>query len=264
MAFLTLNYESHFLHCNHDIGIILPDCSRDVSPKEFYNNKTKYPVLWLLHGTFGDYSDWVRKSKIELYACERNLIVVMPSALNSFYSNWDSFATGYSMWDYLTEELMPLIYNWFPASSDQKDNFIGGLSMGGFGAIKYATAYPEKFAGVAILSAYAYNTNFLNEKQLDSRTKNNIVNAGGFEAFKGSIENTWERMKEIREKEKFPKLYCACGKQDFLYQECCAFNEYMKSLDIQFCFETGEGSHEWRFWDKYIERALDYFEIKCI
>ena len=76
-------------------------------------------MLWLLHGTFGDHTDWVRKTNIEMYATERNLVVVMPSALNSNYSNWNDYMLGYRMFDFLTEELMPMIYGWFPVSDNK-------------------------------------------------------------------------------------------------------------------------------------------------
>ena len=130
MALLTLNFESKYLGGNHNVGVILPDCPYGAVPRKFYEEQKKYKVLWLLHGTFGDYSDWIRKSMIELYATEKNLLVVMPSALNSDYENWPNFGLGFNMWDYFFEELMPLVYNWFPASQDRKDNYIAGLSMG--------------------------------------------------------------------------------------------------------------------------------------
>ena len=119
---------------------------RDKTPAEFYGSGKKYKVLWLLHGTFGDHTDWIRKSNIELYACEKDLIVVMPSALNSNYAEWAKFSIGFDMYHYLTEELMPLVYNWFPASDKREDNFIAGLSMGGRGTLVYALNHPEKFA----------------------------------------------------------------------------------------------------------------------
>ena len=96
MALATLNFESQYLNGNTTVSIILPDKTRDVTPQSFYGSGNKYPVLWLLHGTFGDHSDWVRKSMIELYAREQDLVVVMPSALNSDYSNWDDCMMGYA------------------------------------------------------------------------------------------------------------------------------------------------------------------------
>ena len=100
MAYLNLNINSKYLGGNTDISIILPDRPFLADPAKFYKSKKKYKVLWLLHGTFGDHSDWIRKSMIELYACEKDLIVVMPSGLNTVYENWPEFGTGYNMWDY--------------------------------------------------------------------------------------------------------------------------------------------------------------------
>ena len=120
MALVTFDFESQYLGNNSMVGVILPDKPRGVTPAEFYGSGKKYKVLWLLHGTFGDYSDWIRKSMIELYACEHDLIVVMPSALNSNYANWPSFGLGFNMYDYIFDELMPVIHNWFPASDKRE------------------------------------------------------------------------------------------------------------------------------------------------
>ena len=81
MALVKMNFESQYLRNNNEISIILPDKPRNLEPAEFYGSGAKYKVLWLLHGTYGDHTDWLRKSSIELYACEKNLAVVMPSAL---------------------------------------------------------------------------------------------------------------------------------------------------------------------------------------
>jgi putative tributyrin esterase len=90
MSLVTMNFESQYLNGNTTISVILPDKPRNQRAKEFYESGRKYKVLWLLHGGFGDHSDWLRKSSIELYASERDLIVVMPSALNSGYTNWSN------------------------------------------------------------------------------------------------------------------------------------------------------------------------------
>ena len=106
MALLHLNYMSMTLRGNTDVNIILPDCEGE--PKTFYESGVKYPVLWLLHGTFGDYTDWVRMTSIERYAKDKKIVVVMPSSLNSMYVNWNIFAMGYNAYDNLMDELMPM------------------------------------------------------------------------------------------------------------------------------------------------------------
>ncbi len=259
MALVRLNFESQCLGNNLEVGIILPDIRRDEKPAAFYGNEEKYKVLWLLHGTNGDYSDWIRKSNVERYACERRLMVVMPSALNSNYVNWPGFMTGYRMGDFLTEELMPLVHGWFPASGRRQDNFIAGLSMGGSGAMQYAVNHPEKFEACAVLSASPRN---LREKAKnpDARMQNSIRNAGGYEAYVASDSNTWETLGKGSGKSALPRFYLTCGTEDFLYADYLEFKEYAQKLNLNAVFEEFEGyCHEWRFWDMTIQRAMDFF-----
>ena len=264
MAYLQLNFQSEYLMGNTTVSVVLPDKARGLTPKEFYSQEKKYKVLWLLHGTFGDHSDWVRKSNIELYACERDLIVVMPSALNSNYANWPEFSIGFNMYDYLTEELMPLIYGWFPASEKREDNFIAGLSMGGRGTCVYAFNHPEKFAAAAVLSACPRNVDLLpkQEPNMWKRTQGSIKNAGGLEKYLDSYENTWKILGDIAQNNRLHRIYFAIGKQDMFYDAFLSFQEYAKELKLDAEFEIIDGySHEWRFWDLTIQHALSFFGL---
>ena len=102
------------------------------------------------------------------------------------------------MFDYLTEELMPLIYGWLPVSDKREDNYIAGLSMGGRGTIKFAVNHPDKFAAAAVLSAAPVDFSLMSpgnpNMMLDCanpRTLASIENAGGLEAYQNSCENVW-------------------------------------------------------------------------
>ncbi len=264
MAFIDMNFQSIYLGNNHEVGIILPDCPLNRKPAEYYAEQKKFKVLWLLHGTFGDYSDWLRKSLIELYAEERNIAVVMPSAMNSNYENCPEFGFGYLMRDYFFEELMPIVYSRFPISARREDNYIAGLSMGGRGTLKFALAHPEKFAGAAVLSQCAHDLRKLDPEKTDPRTKNDIRRAGSFEAYLQSNENTWDRLKKMTEDgADLPALYFACGEDDGLYKDFVEFREYAQSLRLKAEFVTEPGyAHEWRFWNEQIEKALDWFGIE--
>jgi len=262
MALLTFNFESQYLGNNHEVGIILPDKPRGKTPAEFYGSGEKYKVLWLLHGTFGDYSDWIRKSMIELYACEKDLIVVMLSGMNANYANWPGFATGYNMFDYLFDELMPAVYGWFPASDKREDNFIAGLSMGGGGTIKYAVNRPEKFAAAAILSSCPRDIDSYTEADVVGRTANSVANAGGLQAYKDSYENPWRILKEKVNTGELPRLYFCIGEDDGGYENFKKFEAYAKEIGLDATFETEPGyRHEWRFWDLYIQKALTFFGL---
>lgn len=265
MSLAQFNFESEYLQGNTTVSVILPDRPRGVTPEEFYRGGQKFKVLWLLHGTFGDHSDWIRKSNIELYACERDLIVVMPSALNTNYANWEHFSIGYNMYDFLLKELMPLVYGWFPASDKREDNFIAGLSMGGRGTCVYAMNHPEKFAAAAILSACPRETRWLkdNDPRLWERTVGCIENRGGFEAYEASYENTWRVLDEaVAAGTPLPRLYFACGKDDHLFPAYEHFKRHAQEIGLEATFEEIDGyKHEWRFWDLTIQKALDFFGL---
>lgn len=271
MSLVHFNFESQCLGNNTDISVILPDKPRELTPAEFYGSGKTYPVLWLLHGTFGDHTDWVRKSMIELYAREKNLIVVMPSCLNANYLNWPGFGTGYRAWDYFFEELMPLIHNWYPASNKREDNFIAGLSMGGRGAIQYAVGHPEKFAAAAILSCAPNDLHKTvlhtpgatgDQVAFDRRVQNLVNNFGGMEGYLESQANVWDRLPQLIQEGNLPRLYFCSGKEDFLYPAYQTFKEYAQKIGLPATFEEAEGyTHEWRFWDLFIQRALEFFGL---
>ena len=271
MSLMKFNFESQYLCNNHEVYIILPDKPRDMTPEAFYRSGKKYKVLWLLHGTYGDQTDWVRRTSIELYAVEKNLVVVMPPALNSNYSNWEHSMMGFRMYDYLTEELMPLIYGWLPVSDKREDNFIAGLSMGGRGAIKYAVNHPERFSAAAILSAAPVNMDemapgntrspFLNTE--NPRMQNTLLNAGGLEAFKNSNENVWAIIDRLAPTKKLPRLMFACGEDDaMVYPNYVLFRKHCEAIGLKAHWFSRPGyKHEWPFWDLSIREALDFFGL---
>ncbi|MDD6186999.1 MAG: alpha/beta hydrolase family protein [Oscillospiraceae bacterium] len=262
MSLLHLNFESEYLHFNTDVNIIMPDRPKNITPEEFYLSGEKYKVLYLLHGTYGDYSDWIRKSNIEVYAAERNLVVVMPSAGNSYYSNWSTMM-GINVRDYLIKELMPLINGWLPVSDKREDTFIAGLSMGGEGTLKYAVNHPDKFAAAAVLSMYSRDYAAIPPEKADRRTLDRYNAVGGFENFINSYENTRELLLRHKDDGTLPRLMFTIGEDDFLWEGYCEFKKWAVENGIKAEFyETPGYTHEWRFWDLEIQRALDFFGIE--
>ena len=273
MALMTLTTASRYLRSNQAVTVVLPDMPRDLVPSDFYARRRRLPVVWLLHGTFGDHTDWVRKSNVELYAVEKGVAVVMPSALNSNYSNWSDFMLGYDMYDYLTDELMPLVYNWLPVSDRREDNFIAGLSMGGRGAVKLAVNHPEKFAAAAVLSAAPVDFAGLTEAYLSDtsdlmavRMKGMVDNAGGLDAFISSEENVWRIIDETASSGILPRLLFACGADDALmYENLLSFREHAQHIGLDAEFWIREGyAHEWRFWDLAIQKAFEFFGLEDV
>ncbi len=263
MALIHLNFESRYLHGNTDVNIIIPDAPYQSEPRQFYEKRKKLKVLFLLHGTCGDYSDWVKKSNVELYACQHNIAVVMPSALNSNYADWQSFALGHEVYTYFIEELMPLGYSWFPISDKRKDNFIAGLSMGGKGAYLFALNHPKLFAKVYSFSAAPRPLTVHNPKVYSLKREENLIrNFGSLKAYKASPLNLWDlSRKAVEEKIELPELYFACGDKDQIaYESFLDFRNYADKIGLKATFFEIEGyEHEWPFWDLCLQDCLDRF-----
>ena len=271
MSLLHLNFMSKYLRGNTDVNIILPDLPEGESPEVFYQPGKKYPVLWLLHGGMGDYSDWVRKTNIELYATENQLMVIMPSALNSSYCDWPNFGGGYMAHEYLIHELMPMIYAWYPASNRREDNFLAGLSMGGHGTWKLALTYPEKYAACASLSGAAPDFRKRYEAETAQGRRTHISDLvqihGGIDGLLKSRENTRgtaEKLAAAGRQKALPRLFAAVGGDDPHAGGVLESVAFMQELGIDVTFREIPGyAHEWRFWDLGIQEALRFFGFQC-
>lgn len=280
MALATFRFESRYLGGETSVHVALPDRPDTEKPSSWYSSGRKYKCLTLLHGTSGSDSDWIRWTRAELYASERETIVVMPSCLNSEYTDWPSFGTGYFPERFISEELLPMVHSWLPASDKMEDNFLGGLSMGAYGAIGLAARHPGLFSGVIALSGAPRDperrmplirevmaedfasladavvnreTTFGETGRL--RLRNAIDEAGGVERYVES--STWEVMRRLKKGE-MPKIYMAVGEDDFFFDDVKIFKNYCDQLGVENILETFPGyRHEWRFWDFALERGME-------
>ena len=146
MANIDLKFYSYYLGMESSAQVILPD-ERPYMVQD--HGDKKYPVLYLLHGQFDDDTAYIRKSLIETYVQNKDLIVVMPNVHRSFYTNCKE---GHEYYNFIEKELPVIIGNFFHASRKREDQFIAGLSMGGYGALKIALNAPEKYAACASMS----------------------------------------------------------------------------------------------------------------
>ena len=121
---------------------------------------TRYPMLLLLHGGAGRYTDWANAGLLELTK-DLPLITVLPDAGRSaWYTDWyNNGAGGPPMWEtYHLGQLLPWVDANFPTVGARSGRAIAGLSSGGFGALSYASRHPDLFVAAAGFSA-ALDTN---------------------------------------------------------------------------------------------------------
>jgi S-formylglutathione hydrolase FrmB len=240
-----------------------PDSDELMNKKDssYFKKGVEFPVLYLLHGAYGDYTDWQRQTGIERYAQKHKIAVVMPSASNSFYQD---MYRGSAYYTYLTEELPSFIERTFPVSTRREDTFVAGLSMGGYGALRLTLMCPEKYQACISLSG-----------AVDLEQLMGAVNSGNvtgpfqwhniFEHPEG-IRNTEADLFYLMERNQkqnrpIPDIFQSCGTEDFLYSINVAADKKMTDMGIRHTFETHPGVHDWDYWDLHIQRALDWLSL---
>lgn len=254
MAFFTGNIYSRALLQDTQLNVILPQDGR------FYEKKGTTKTLILLHGLSDNASVWFRKTAIERYAEQYNLIVAMPEVQRSYYTD---MKFGHNAYTYISEELPKLLQEMFHISTNREDMMVAGLSMGGYGAMKCAFEYPDRFGYCGAFSG-AYDITALKamsagEQPVVEGFDKDVCAIFGQEMVPEEAQMTkvLERIKSGRGP--WPKLYFTCGTDDFLYPVNQEIRKILGSLDIDMIYEEWPGIHEWGFWDESIERMLKLF-----
>src|ERR1044072_363643 len=105
----------------------------------------RYPVLYLLHGLGGHYDNWTTRTKLAAYAAQYSMIIVTPEGNNSWYT--DSATVPTEKYEtYIVDELIPDVQRRYRTIETRAGRSIAGLSMGGYGALKFGVKHPELFA----------------------------------------------------------------------------------------------------------------------
>ena len=258
MAFIQMNFLSKSLMRQVPVNVILPVDKLTFPGMPVRENKP-YKTLYLLHGIFGNYSDWVVGSRIARYAEENDLVVVMPSGDNAFYVDQPASNNYYGK--FIGEELVEITRKMFPLSHKREDTFIGGLSMGGFGALRNGLKYADTFGYIVSLSG-AFVLDDMPERTndtplfIDSRSYAESC-FGNLDKLLASDMNPKYLVKQLKELGKeIPQIYMACGEQDMLLEANKKMRDFLEENGIDVTFVTGPGNHEWDFWDTYINKAI--------
>ena len=226
-----------------------------------------YKTLYLLHGIIGDCTDWLYGTRIRRWAEEKDLCVVMPSGDNACYLDQPWAGNCYS--EFIGRELVEFTRKTFPLSHRREDTYIGGLSMGGYGAIYNGMKFTDTFGAVIGLSSALV----IDEEMpveiptprfpLDKNEVKRTIYGPDLEETARSDKNPRVLVSRLLEENReLPALYMACGDEDFLKAKNDAFAAFLKEKGVEFTYETGPGAHEWDFWDTYIRRALEWLPLE--
>jgi putative tributyrin esterase len=250
MSLIRQHFRSEVLELSTSLTLLVPD-----RPPQ---GTTGHPTLFLLHGLSDDDTMWVRQTAIERYAALRGIAVVMPQVHRSYYSNE---AHGGDYWTFLTDELPTLLDQVFKLSTDPSERFVAGLSMGGYGAMKWALREPGAFAAAASLSGalgLAQRT-IAGPGTLDARLWDAIFDSKPIVDTDDDVVALLQR--RAAEGADLPELYVCCGTEDALYAENVRFVDAAEAAGVALTTSFGPGIHEWAYWDERIRDVVDWLPL---
>ena len=256
MAFLNCTFYSETLGFSTSITVILPHYSLNQPIPGTASNRAKLKTLYLLHGIQDDHTAWVRQTAIERYAASYDIAVIMPAVQRSFYTD---MAFGGAYESFTAKELPEVCRYYFPLSGDREDNFIAGLSMGGYGAFKLALNYPENYCAAASLSGVLDLASEL--KNPPDFVKQDFINTFGINPLiQGTKHDLFHVANQcLAESKPAPRLYQCCGDQDFLYRHNIAFRDFAMEQKLPLTWQEDPGyGHAWEYWDMCIQRVLKW------
>jgi S-formylglutathione hydrolase FrmB len=238
---MRLDFFSSVLSRQTYVNIILPQ--KDAGKP--------YPVLYLLHGLGDDQNAWLRNTSVERYAAGRGLVIVMPTTERGFYTDT---AYGIRYFAHISEELPDVLRKYLPLSEKREETYAAGISMGGYGALKLALRYPERFSFAAGLSGAYISRELMesgisNDRELEAELKT---------VFGGELKPEDDVFRLLERASPKPELFVCCGKEDWLFPISEALAGYAKGLGYSVTWRIdGDYGHEWEYWDIMIQEVLN-------
>lgn len=218
-----------------------------------YERGGRFPVLYLLHGLYGEYKNWDTLTGLENYARPFRFIIVMPDAGDSWYTN-SATVTADKFEDYIAKDLISEIDDNFRTIRDRHARAIAGLSMGGYGSIKFTLKYPQLFVFAGSLSGALNAAQNLDAQRPEFRAKLlEVFGNGGSEVRQ---QNDIFKLISAAPSNSVPYFYLACGTSDFFLETNRAFAQQLSSKKVAYEYHETAGGHGWDYWDRELAPLL--------
>lgn len=243
MALTELRFFSPTLGKHVNALVILPD-----------TGKPPFATFYLLHGLSDDYSIWQRRTRIESYVEGLPLAVVMPDGFRGAYTNAN---VGPAYATYMTQDLIGTVERHFNVKKTRSARCIGGLSMGGYGALRLALGYPDLFC-----SCNSHSGALMWGSMPIAKTRSGPQQSE-FELIfgknpKNSEHDLTKLARDCQKAKKLPKIRLDCGTEDFLLQQNRDFTAYLDKIKVAHEYAEYSGSHTWDYWDLHVREAIAF------
>ncbi|MFS8086081.1 MAG: alpha/beta hydrolase, partial [Acidobacteriota bacterium] len=248
----TVQLQSRLVGKTLPYNVILPS-DYQTSPR------TRYPVLYLLHGFSGHYSDWVTRTNIADYAAEYRMVVVTPEGNDGWYT--DSAGAASDKYEsYILQELIPDVDSRFRTIQTRYARGIAGLSMGGYGALKFGLKYPDRFAFSGsfsgALAAASWTADDLKSSPAIRDSVFGVYGPVGSETRKKNDLYEITRGLPVARISSLPYFYLDCGTEDFLVEMNQRFAALLREKKIPHEYRELPGNHNWEYWDQQVREVL--------
>jgi putative tributyrin esterase len=247
----TVQFQSKLIKATLPYNVILP-------PDYGQARATRYPVLYLLHGLTGHYSDWTTRTNVADYAAQYRIIVVTPEGNNGWYS--DSLSTPADRYEsYILKELMPDVDKRYRTIQARYGRAIAGLSMGGYGAFKFGLQHPGTFVFVGSLSGAFEATRFAEKDTPAGTPFESVLRVFGPPGSpQRKANDLFEMVKDLPASRvaSLPYFYFDCGTEDPLFSSNRELDELMLQKKIPHEYRELPGGHTWVYWDQQVQEVL--------
>jgi S-formylglutathione hydrolase FrmB len=247
----TVHLQSKLINATLPYNVILP-------PGYRASKTTRYPVLYLLHGWQGHYTDWLTRTNIADYAVPYRMIIVMPEGNNSWYVDGTVPTDKYE--SYILKELMPDVDTRYRTIQSRYGRAVAGLSMGGYGAIKFGLKYPAVFAFAGSISG-AFGVTRYTEKEIAGANWEPFVKTFGLPGSETRQANdVFEITKSLTAARiaTLPYFYFDCGTEDAAqhFNPNRELSELFLEKKIAHEYRELPGNHSWEYWNQQIQEVL--------
>ncbi len=248
MALIRCDFASSSLGLSTSLCAIIPEAA----------TAARIPTLYLLHGLSGDCTMWPRCFPIERRAHELGWAVIMPSLARSYCLD---MVHGPRYWTFLSEELPAVARRLFPLSDERSQNYVLGLSMGGYGALRLGLTFPERYALVGALSSVtdlqagveAVKTGFT------ALTTDEMIGILGTALeVKDTEIDLFHLCRRMKNPGASPKFFLTCGTEDYMLGDSRRFHRAATDAKLDITYVEGKGAHDWCFWDGAADRAITW------
>jgi S-formylglutathione hydrolase FrmB len=248
----TVQFRSPLVGKTLPYNVVLPADYR-------LSRNTRYPVLYLLHGLFGHYSDWLTRTNVADFASRYRIIVVMPEGNDGWYTDSASVATD-KYESYIIKELIPDVQNRYRTIESRYGRGVAGLSMGGYGALKFGFKYPATFAFAGSMSGTMSAASWTEEDLKNFRSFRDslfgVFGPTGSDTRKANDIHQLARSLSAAGISALPYIYLDCGTEDILITDNARFAAILQEKKIAHEYRQLPGNHNWQYWDQQVQEVL--------